>query len=159
MTHSKGNLRSPTLRDRSVLIGDSYPPAVVNEVPICAFSIRRKDLSRPAKVVIFGPVIVRRRLNVDRESVKSWIRENFEHLARIRLKSDKASRPKLLVVLEEFVCTSWTHLSWDKYQGTELTNMALAQGSPESAPRWRLLGLQDSNVSISGMISNTNVSF
>jgi hypothetical protein len=139
-------------------LSGTYPPTVINDVPMCGFSIKRSEPTRPSDVVIFGHGIVKRRLNVDHERILSWIRINQGHLMTIRPRKYKKAKPMLLVVLEELVCHSWAHLSWAKDDNPGITTICLAQSSAQNAPQWQFMGLRDTTLSMSRMSSNTIVS-
>lgn len=142
-----------------MILKDTLPLDTTTETPLYGYTIKRVGLfSGPGKVVIFGPELKRRRLRLEASEVKSWIRENYDLLATIRLTRDKRVHPRLLLVLEETVSSTWAHISWgSKDQDSGPTTVGLVQTSVEGAPQWQFMGLQDQNLSITKMVSNLTV--
>ena len=137
----------------------SIPPTPTDDTPLDGFSMRRNSLFRSSNsVVILGPGIIKRSLNLERKVVQNWIRQNYNLLKTIRRNDDKINHPIMLVVMEELVCNTWAHLLWDRNdQRSGTTTIGLVRSSDIAAPQWQFMALRDNTLSLSRMTSNLMV--
>lgn len=137
------------------------PPQITTSRPLYGYIVKRKNRFRgQGDVVIFGPDIIKRSLNLPRSQVESWIRQNYPLIVAIRPKSHKFKLPVLMVVLEEWISTTWSHLSWGiKDVDSGPTTLGLVEGSASSPPQWQFLALVGRTLTMSTMVGNWMVFF
>ena len=137
------------------------PPQITTSRPLYGYIVERKSRFRGrGEVVIFGPDIVKRTLDLPRNEVDSWIRRNYPLIVAIRPKTHKFKSPVLMVVLEEWVSATWTHLSWGiKDVDSGPTTLGLVEGSASAPPQWHFLALVGRTLTMSTMVGNWTVSF
>ena len=143
----------------TVELSDTFPRKTPTFGPLLSYIIEREGGFRgPGEAIIFGPNISKRSLGIPGELVRKWIQENRHTLAIIRSNEDKRKRPTLLVVLEEWICNTWIHLSWESCDcDCGPTKLELVQHMENSAPQWKFMGSNDKTLSVSRMMCNWTV--
>ena len=143
-----------------IVIQNTFPPEISGIKPSYGLRIQRMGRSKNSgDIVIIGPNISKIRLAVERPRAEQWVERNRGHIASLRSTWARRAWPRLLVVLEEWTCTTWTHIHWsskDCFQRP--TNVGLVRGGRDATPQWRYFGFQDQGLSLLSMKGNPRVS-
>jgi hypothetical protein len=95
-------------------------------------------------------------LNVQEDLVIQWVKDATRQ-GTLWTAKERKQLPKLLVVLEEWTCPSWTRISWDtKDKSPGPTAVGLLTTNAASAPIWRYLAMSE-GIATSFRIGNTSV--
>lgn len=91
--------------------------------------------SKAGHLVLLGPFLAKRSLDIDETQVQEWIDSNKDILSSMRASSINKRYPKMIVVLSEWTSNTWTHISWNRKDDRPQV-LDLVQQSPQAAPQW-----------------------
>jgi hypothetical protein len=143
------------LKNRSVLLDDENVPETSRSAATCGWLFTRKNPG-PGHAMILGPMLRKVRLNVQEKLVAQWIKD-APRKATFWTTRSRRLLPKLLVVLEEWTCPSWTRISWkDESLDPGPTAVGLLMSGATNAPAWMYLALSNKTTT-SFSLGNTSV--
>ena len=97
------------------------------------------------------------RLTIDRTVVDQWIKD-APRMASLWSSVRQQQLPRLLLVLEEWTCPTWSRVSWEHdRQDPGPTAVGLVMTSYDTTPRWHFLRMPQDKSHLSFMIGNTPV--
>jgi hypothetical protein len=79
-----------------------------------------------------------RRLIIDEQVVRDWVKQNRRAIESIKARGINAQIPLVMLVLQECRSNTWARLSWRNIAEINRIKVALFQDSPEAAAQWSL---------------------
>ena len=144
------------LISRGVLIDDgNLLPA--ERKPLRAYQVEPEPRHfGPGKVCIAGPGMKTRRLLIEEQIVRDWVRENRRVIESHRVRWMNRQSPQVMVVLQECRSNTWVRLSSRNVEEINGIKVSLFQDSPESAARWSCLHMNE-GLSTPQLVRNVEV--
>jgi len=108
---------------------------IVDTKILCQYRVVDEFRSKTGHLVLLGPFLAKRSLDIDETHVQEWINKNKDILNSMRASSINKRYPKMIVVLSEWTSNTWTHISWNRKEDRPYS-LDLIQQSPQAAPQW-----------------------
>lgn len=145
---------------RSAVLDEAIIPVITASKALCGWRVTPIAGARdPIDTIILGPKLKRARLNIHRSLVDQWC-QNATRKGSLWSSGELRELPKLLVVLEEWICPTWTHISWDEYEDDSpfgASVIGLVATGEADASTWEYLSMPGETLTMSHKIGNTSV--
>lgn len=140
---------------RSFILDSLNRPVSTESRPSCGWLITRStSVNRAGDAIILGPNLRKTWLNIQEDLVAKWVKD-APRKSTLWTSKGRKRLPKLLVVLEEWTCPSWTRISWGENDNGPAA-VGLLTTNATNAPMWRFLAMPEETMT-SFRVGNTQV--
>ena len=108
---------------------------IVDPKLLSSYEVSDEIGSKAGHMMLLGPYMAKRSLDIDETYVQEWIDTNKDILHAMRAATVNKRHPKMILVLSEWTTNTWAHISWIRKEDRPHL-LHLIQQSPQSAPQW-----------------------